>query len=35
MAQEDPAFVNATLARWLALQFPALWPSLTKGGKPA
>ncbi len=35
MAQEDPAFVNATLARWLALQFPSLWPGLMKGGKPA
>ncbi len=26
MAQEKPVLVNAALARWLALQFPALWP---------
>ena len=26
MAQEKPADVNAALAKWLAAQFPALWP---------
>ena len=26
MAQEKPIEVNAALAKWLALQFPALWP---------
>jgi pimeloyl-ACP methyl ester carboxylesterase len=25
MAQEDPAFVNATLARWLATKLPDVW----------
>ena len=32
MAQEDPMFVNASLARWMALQFPQLWPELTRKG---
>jgi len=27
MAQEKPIHVNAALAKWLALQFPALWDS--------
>jgi pimeloyl-ACP methyl ester carboxylesterase len=27
MAQEKPIQVNAALANWLALQFPALWAS--------
>ena len=26
MAQEKPAVVNAALAKWLAIQFPELWP---------
>jgi pimeloyl-ACP methyl ester carboxylesterase len=26
MAQENPVEVNAALAKWLAVQFPALWP---------
>jgi pimeloyl-ACP methyl ester carboxylesterase len=26
MAQEDPAFVNAAIARWLALELPQMWP---------
>jgi pimeloyl-ACP methyl ester carboxylesterase len=26
MAQEKPLHVNAALAKWLAAQFPALWP---------
>jgi len=26
MAQEKPTHVNAALAKWLALQAPALWP---------
>ena len=26
MAQEKPLDVNAALAKWLAAQFPALWP---------
>jgi len=27
MAQEKPAHVNAALAKWLAAEFPALWPA--------
>jgi pimeloyl-ACP methyl ester carboxylesterase len=27
MAQEKPADVNAALAKWLSVQFPALWPA--------
>jgi pimeloyl-ACP methyl ester carboxylesterase len=27
MAQEDPTGVNAALARWMALEFPDLWPA--------
>jgi pimeloyl-ACP methyl ester carboxylesterase len=27
MAQEKPVDVNAAIAKWLAVQFPALWPS--------
>jgi pimeloyl-ACP methyl ester carboxylesterase len=27
MAQEKPVYVNAALAKWLAVQFPALWAS--------
>jgi pimeloyl-ACP methyl ester carboxylesterase len=27
MAQEKPTHVNAALARWLAAEFPALWPA--------
>ena len=26
MAQEKPVAVNAALAKWLAAQFPELWP---------
>jgi pimeloyl-ACP methyl ester carboxylesterase len=26
MAQEKPVEVNAALAKWLAAQFPTLWP---------
>ncbi len=26
MAQEEPAMVNAAIVRWMALQFPELWP---------
>jgi pimeloyl-ACP methyl ester carboxylesterase len=29
MAQEKPIYVNAALAKWLARQCPALWPSAT------
>lgn len=31
MAQEKPVHVNAALARWLALQFPALWVTQRAG----
>jgi pimeloyl-ACP methyl ester carboxylesterase len=27
MAQEDPAFVNAAVARWLATRLPEVWPA--------
>ncbi|MEJ0064953.1 MAG: alpha/beta hydrolase [Caulobacteraceae bacterium] len=27
MAQEDPAFVNAEIARWLAAKLPQVWSS--------
>jgi pimeloyl-ACP methyl ester carboxylesterase len=27
MAQENPAFVNAALARWLAAELPQIWPA--------
>jgi pimeloyl-ACP methyl ester carboxylesterase len=33
MAQENPAFVNAALARWLAAELPGVWPTaLAKHG---
>jgi pimeloyl-ACP methyl ester carboxylesterase len=32
MAQEDPTGVNAALARWLAIEFPAFWPAM-KGAR--
>ncbi|MGH6955798.1 MAG: alpha/beta fold hydrolase, partial [Caulobacteraceae bacterium] len=34
MAQEDPALVNAALARWMALKLPDLWPDLSAGAMP-
>jgi len=27
MAQENPAFVNAAVARWLATELPDVWPA--------
>jgi pimeloyl-ACP methyl ester carboxylesterase len=33
MAQERPGDVNAALARWLAVELPALWPTARKGVK--
>jgi pimeloyl-ACP methyl ester carboxylesterase len=33
MAQEQPAAVNAALARWLAVQAPTLWPATLKDGQ--
>jgi hypothetical protein len=27
MAQEKPAAVNAALVRWMAKEFPELWPA--------
>jgi pimeloyl-ACP methyl ester carboxylesterase len=27
MAQENPAFVNAAVARWLATKLPQVWPA--------
>ena len=33
MAQEQPAAVNAALARWLAVQLPALWPATLRAGQ--
>jgi len=29
LAQENPAFVNAAVARWLATQLPGVWPAQT------
>jgi hypothetical protein len=33
MAQENPAFVNAAVARWLATKLPEVWP-VTFSGQP-
>jgi pimeloyl-ACP methyl ester carboxylesterase len=33
MAQEKPAQVSVALARWLAVELPALWPASRKGAE--